>query len=95
MRLSVYRGPDSGFQDLDGQTDRRTDEQDLSIIHVRFRTDEQTEKTSLSFTSFSGGCPRLIPGFFLFVFFFSPFSGGFAVYGRTDLYVFLNGVAQD
>ncbi len=61
---SVCRGPDFGFQDLDGQ--------DLFFFFFPpFSGGLRKVILGFFFRPFSAGCPELIPRFF-----FSPFSGG-------------------
>jgi hypothetical protein len=56
---------------------------EVSIMGFRTSIDRRTDGHDLS-VYFKWRCPGLIPRFF----FFPPFFGGFAVYGRTGLCIF-------
>ncbi len=102
IRLSLYRGLDSRFQDLDRRTDRRT--RPLCIFQMVLpRVNTRVFLFSFSFSHpFPASCPGLIPGFFFrpflagcprlilrfFCFFFPPFFDGFVMYGKTGLCIF-------
>ncbi len=67
---------------------RRTDEQDLSVYFKQCCRGliPGSFFFLFFFRPFPASCPGLIPRFFCF--FFSPFSNGFAVYGKTGLCIF-------